>query len=311
MQKEEYYMTSLIKSENNAIKNIGVIGIGTMGRCMIQKLIESGFKVSIYDISVEAKHFAKEKGLCISESPANLADISELIILSLPGPAQVKQVVFGKDGIINTVKKGIIVVDTSTVDPSTTRNIAEKLTEIDIEYLDCPVLGRPSAVGKWLLPAGGNSDTLERVKPVLLTFSSNVILVGKSGAGNAVKLLNQMMFTVINAISVEVMAIADYCGVSKEVFYNTVANSSAATVSGLFKEVGKSIIENGFSHPSFTIDLLVKDTNLALQMAKEVNAPSVIAGMIQIYNEIAIANNLGKEDTSALYKVFKRHFTDK
>jgi len=146
---------------------------------------------------------------------------------------------------------------------------------------------------------------------VLLTFSSNVILVGKSGAGNAVKLLNQMMFTVINAISVEVMAIADYCGVSKEVFYNTVANSSAATVSGLFKEVGKSIIENGFSHPSFTIDLLVKDTNLALQMAKEVNAPSVIAGMIQIYNEIAIANNLGKEDTSALYKVFKRHFTDK
>ncbi len=304
-------MTSSIESENNAIKNIGVIGIGTMGRCMVQKLIESGFKVSVYDISAEAKYFAKEKGLNISESPAELVETSELIILSLPGPTQVKQVVFGKDGIINSTKKGAIVVDTSTVDPSTTRNIAEKLTEIGIEYLDCPVLGRPSAVGKWLLPAGGNSDALEKVKPVLLTFSSNVILVGKSGAGNAVKLLNQMMFTVINAISAEVMAIADYCDIPKEVFYNTVASSSAATVSGLFKEVGKSIIENGFSRPSFTIDLLVKDTNLALQMAKEANAPSVIAGIMQIYNEIAIASGLGKEDTSALYKVFKRHLIDK
>jgi len=228
--------------------------------------------------------------------------------MSLPGPVQIEQVVFGDNGIVNGLKEGDIVVDTSTVDPATTRSVAGRLAEYGVKYLDCPVLGRPSAAGKWLLPTGGDADTLEKVKPVLLSFASDAVLVGQNGAGNAVKLLNQMMFTVINAVSSEVLAISDHCGVSREVFYKTVASSSAATVSGLFKEVGKTIIADDFAQPAFTVDLLIKDTQLALQMAKNAGAPSVIAATAQIYNEIAAANGLGKEDTSSLYKVFKRHF---
>ena len=132
--------------------------------------------------------------------------------------------------------------------------------------------------------------------------------MGDHGAGNALKLLNQLMFSCINAISSEVMAICDHVGIKKEVFYDTVASSSAATVSGLFREVGKSIVNDAFDVPAFTVDLLLKDAKLAIQMAKDADAPSVIAGTVQLYNEIAHAEGLGMQDTSALYKVFNRHY---
>jgi hypothetical protein len=143
---------------------------------------------------------------------------------------------------------------------------------------------------------------------VLLTFAANAIPVGEHGAGNALKLLNQMMFTCINAVSSEVMAIAKHVGVDPQVFYQTVASSSAATVSGLFREVGKNIVNDDFNHPAFTVDLLIKDTKLALQMAQDSDAPSFIAGYAQMYNELAHANGHGNEDTSALYKVFAKQY---
>jgi 3-hydroxyisobutyrate dehydrogenase-like beta-hydroxyacid dehydrogenase len=159
-----------------------------------------------------------------------------------------------------------------------------------------------------MLPTGGNPEALEKAKPVLLTFAANAIPVGDHGAGNALKLLNQLMFSCINAISSEVMAICDHVGIDKQVFYDTVAGSSAATVSGLFKEVGKSIVTDGFETPTFTVDLLIKDAKLGLQMAKDADAPSVIAGTVQMYNEIAHGEGLGAQDTSALYKVFSQHY---
>ena len=182
------------------------------------------------------------------------------------------------------------------------------MAETGAAYLDCPILGRPSATGKWMLPTGGDERALEYVKPVLLTFAADAIPVGGPGAGNALKLLNQMMFSCINAISSEVMAICDHVGIDRKVFYDTVASSSAATVSGLFREVGKCIVSEGYNAPAFTVDLLIKDTKLALQMAKDAGAPSLIAGTVQLYNELASADGLGGQDTSALYKLFQRQF---
>jgi 3-hydroxyisobutyrate dehydrogenase-like beta-hydroxyacid dehydrogenase len=159
-----------------------------------------------------------------------------------------------------------------------------------------------------MLPTGGEPAALERARPILLTFAANAVSVGDSGAGNALKLLNQIMFTCINAVSSEVMAICEHVGIDKKVFFDTVGGSSAATVSGLFREVARNIVEENFNAPAFTVDLLIKDTKLALQMAKDADAPSVIAGTVQMYNEIAHAQGLGAQDTSALYKVFSQHY---
>ncbi len=290
------------------IEKVGLIGCGRMGKCMLQSMQDKGFSVMAYDKFTAAAESAKEMGAEIVLTPAELAAHASVILMSLPGPVQLQEVLFGEAGLKEGLTSDHVVIDTSTVDPQTTRINAKGVEETGAVYLDCPILGRPSATGKWMLPTGGNPEALEKVKPVLLTFASDAVAVGDHGAGNALKLLNQLMFSCINAISSEVMAICDHVGIDKEVFYNTVAGSSAATVSGLFREVGKSIVNDGYDTPAFTVDLLIKDAKLGLQMAKEADAPSVIAGTVQLYNEIAHAEGLGMQDTSALYKVFSRHY---
>lgn len=300
-------MTSWTGS-NKPIEKVGLVGCGRMGKCMLKSMLEGGFQVVAYDKFPAAAEGAREMGAETAATPEELAKVSQVIIMSLPGPAQLEEVLFGEHGLKAGLTSDHVVVDTSTVDPATTRKNAEGVETTGAAYLDCPILGRPSATGKWMLPTGGNAEALEKVKPILKTFASDAISVGDHGAGNALKLLNQLMFSCINAISSEVMAICDHVGIKKEVFYDTVASSSAATVSGLFREVGKSIVNDAFDAPAFTVDLLLKDAKLAIQMAKDADAPSVIAGTVQLYNEIAHAEGLGMQDTSALYKVFNRHY---
>lgn len=301
-------MTSWTGSDKK-IEEIGVVGCGRMGKCMIQGLLDSGYSVTGYDKFPAAAESAAAMGASTAATPAELAKRCTVILMSLPGPIQLTEVISGQDGLMDTLTSDHVVIDTSTVSPSTSRANAAVVAQVGAAYLDCPVLGRPSAAGKWLLPTGGPKEALEKVMPVLKTFAANAVHVGDSGSGNALKLLNQMMFTCINAISSEVMAICDHVGIDKAVFYDTVASSSAGTVSGLFKEVGRCIVDEAYETPAFTVDLLIKDTRLALEMAKESKAPSVIAGTVQMYNEIATANGLGGEDTAALYKVFSGHYT--
>ncbi len=300
-------MTSWTKLKSK-VETVGLVGCGRMGCCMLDVMLKGGFKVVVYDAFPAATERAVGMGGVAAKSPADLASKSDMVLLSLPGPAQIEGVLFGEDGVVAGIGKGKVLVDTSTVDPETTRKNAAKFEETGSAYLDCPILGRPSATGKWMLPTGGNPEALEYVKPVLLTFASAAIPVGDHGAGNALKLLNQMLFTCINAISCETMAIAEKVGLDPKVFCETVGASSAATNCGLFREVTKNIVADDFTHPAFTVDLLIKDAKLALQMAKDADAPSVIAGTVQMYNEIAHADGLGNQDTSAVYKVFKRHY---
>lgn len=300
-------MTSWTES-NKPIEAVGLIGCGRMGCCMLESILRAGYSVVAFDKFPAAVQRAREMGAETADSPAGLAKRARVVLMSLPGPAQLEEVLFGQNGLREGLTGDHVVIDTSTVDPQTTRHNAERVMATGAAYLDCPVLGRPSATGKWMLPTGGSAEALEYVKPILLTFAANAVSVGGPGAGNALKLLNQMMFSCINAISSEVMAICDHVGIDKKVFYDTVASSSAATVSGLFREVGGCIVNDAYETPAFTVDLLIKDTKLALQMAKDASAPSLIAGTVQMYNELASADGLGTQDTSALYKVFERHY---
>jgi len=295
--------------DSKTINAVGLIGCGNMGRKMAERLVSAGYKLYVYDSFPAFLEFVHNIGAETVSSTGDLAQRCNVIIMSLPGPAQVEDAIFSLDGMHKNLGSDHVIVDTSTVDPGTTRKMSEQVSEKGSAYLDAPILGRPSAAGKWMLPVGGEEKVLDYVKPVLLTFAANAVLVGPQGAGNALKLLNQLMFSAINAVSSEVLAISTRVGIGKEVFYRIVAESSAATVSGLFKEVGKTIVNNSFEEPNFTVDLLLKDAKLALQMAKDAGAPSVVAGNVQRYNEIASQSGLGSLDSSALYKVFCQNFS--
>ena len=245
-------MTSWTGS-NEPIKKAALIGCGRMGCCMLEGLVKAGYEVAAYDRFPAAVERAESLGAQGVSTPAEAARAAKVVLMSLPGLAQLEEVLFGPEGLKEALTAEHVVIDTSTVDPETTRRNAAGVAEAGAAYLDCPVLGRPSAAGKWMLPTGGDGRALEYVRPVLRTFAADAVHVGGPGAGNALKRLNQMMFSCINAISSEVMAICEHVGIDKKVFYDTVASSSAATVSGLFREVGKCIVNEGYSAPAFKI----------------------------------------------------------
>jgi 3-hydroxyisobutyrate dehydrogenase-like beta-hydroxyacid dehydrogenase len=289
---------------NEMIKIVGVIGAGNMGGGIVEKLVEADYQVFACDPSAKAQERAKGFGAQIAGSPREVAETTDMIVLSLPGPKEIEGVVAGEGGILEGLKPEQIVADASTVDPGTSKRMAEMVSGKGGFYLDTPVLGRPSAVGRWLLPVGGDEKALERAKPVLETFAKKTVHVGASGAGNALKLLNNLMFSAINAVTAEVLAIAAKSDISPKLLYETIDESGAATVSGLFHEAGRKIVERDFD-ALFAMDLLCKDVRLGIQMAKELGAPPPLTSFVQTLNEITQSRGFGAEDTCALVKVFE------
>ncbi|MFA9403699.1 MAG: NAD(P)-dependent oxidoreductase [Anaerolineales bacterium] len=298
-----------MSSKNPAAPNpvntpIGLIGVGTMGRLILRCLIDAGYPVIVHDVSAEAIGLAESWGAEVVNTPAKVSSACKFVLLCLPGPVETERTVCGEDGLLIHVKPDHIIIDLSTSDPSTTVRLAEETAENHGAFLDAPILGRPASIGNWVLPVGGDHRSLERSRPILESFASRAVLVGPPGAGHTLKLLNQLMFSTINAITAEIMALCSLTELSPETLFTTIADSGAATVSGLFRENGKKIIERDFES-IFSIDLLFKDTDLGIKMARGYGASAVVAELVQKQNEIARSTGLGEEDSSALVKVYE------
>lgn len=285
--------------------NVGIIGVGTMGSKMAGKLINAGYAVFARDIDEAAEERARKLGAKVVNSPKEVAEYTEIILLSLPMPSDVKEVVLEEDGILTNPKNNRIIVDLSTVDPFSTQHNTEEAKKVGVCYIDAPVLGRPQKCGNWTLPVGGDKKDLEKVRKVLEILAAKIIYVGPSGYGNIVKLLNNMMLGAINSVTAEILAICTKLGMSPKVLYETIANSGAASVSNLFKELGPKILNRDFE-PLFAIDLLHKDVGLGIQMAKQVGVPLFVSEANQRLNEMARLMGFGKEDTASVIKVYEK-----
>ena len=283
---------------------VGLIGLGIMGYASAKNIAAAGHPLTIFDISGSALEKAEKLGAAKARNPAELAETSEIVLMFLPGPADVEQCVAGPQGLLSGNRSGFVIVDMSTVDPGVIQRMAERSHQQDIGYLDAPVLGRPIAVGKWALPVGGDAEELARCRGVLECVASTIVHVGPSGTGNKIKLLNQLMFGAINAITAEMMAIADKVGISPKRLYDTITASQAGTVSNLFKELGRHIVAEDYDDPAFTVDLLIKDIRLAVQMAKNHDAPPLLSRTVEHINEMARAQGFGGKDTSVMWKCF-------
>jgi len=283
---------------------VGIIGLGNMGFRMAESLIKASYTVLARDIGEKAEERARGLGAKVVKSPKEMAGFAQIILLSLPIPSDVKEAVLGGDGILANPRKDCVIVDLSTVDPFSTQQNAQRAKKNGVGYIDAPVLGRPQKCGNWTLPAGGDKGDLEKARKVLEVLASSIIHVGPSGCGNIVKLLNNMMFGAINSITAEILAICTKLGMSPKVLYETIANSGAASVSNLFKELGPKILNRDFE-PLFAIDLLHKDVSLGIKMAKQAGVPLFVSQANQLLNEMARLKGFGKEDTASVIKVYE------
>lgn len=281
--------------------NVGLVGVGTMGSKMAAALAGDPLALIIRDkVAGRAEQVATECSVDVADDLPALASAADIVLMSLPGPEDVAEVV---QGLLEAGSALEVIVDLSTVDPVSTRARAETARSRGIEYLDAPVLGRPARCGQWTLPVGGSPDALERVRPALERLATKIVHAGDSGAGNVIKLCNNLMFGAINAMAVESIEVARRLGVDLQVYFNTIAGSGAATVSNLFLEIAPKII-SGDTSPDFALDLLHKDNLLALDMARSAGAPLFVSSAVSCLNAMGKDQGLGALDTSALSRLF-------
>lgn len=286
--------------------NIGLCGGGVMGRRIVEALVAAGHSVVAYDVSESARRQVEKLGAEMSESPAAVMQTCSTVILVLPAPEHVRDCVTGEEGLlsrpIDHPDAAKTIVDMSTVDPDVSIEMSQTAKSARVAYLDAPILGRPDTVGNWALPVGGSPEDLAVVRPVLEVLASQIFEAGGVGAGNRIKLLNQLMFGAINAMTAEMMAIADRMGVSQRALYETITGSKAGTVSNLFKELGSRVVDERYTEPTFTVDLLVKDVRLASKMSREAGAPPLLSKAVEFINEAAQTAGYGQMDTSVMWK---------
>lgn len=280
---------------------IGVIGLGAMGFVMLAALRDAESDVIGFDVSDTARTKATEAGLRVAPSLEHLAEHSDVVLLSLPTPAIVTHVV---GQLIDAGAHGTIVLDTSTIDPATSIGAAQRLQEADNSYADCPVLGRPGAVGNWTIPVGGDEATFKRAQRALGPLA-RAVHVGTVGSAAIIKILNNMMLATINAVTAEALVLAEASGIDPGVFVDTVVDSGAASVSGLFKDIAPRAVHGDFE-PVFSVDLMRKDNELALQLAQQHAVPVSVANAAQTLTTMAVASGLGAEDSAAVVKALEQ-----
>jgi 3-hydroxyisobutyrate dehydrogenase len=249
---------------------LGFVGTGTMGNPMARCLIDAGHQVTVHDLRREATANLCDLGARWAEDPRAVAEASEVVFTSLPGPAEVEQ---AATGILAGLTSGGGYVDMTTNAPGVVRRIAEACRARGVGMLDAPVSGRPPAM---TIMAGGDAATFAAYRPLLAAMGRNIFHVGEIGAGCIAKLVTQYLGYANLIVALEGMLIGAKAGIDLGVLAQIVPVSAGA--SRTFDNIPRSVLAGTFTAGG-TLDIVAKDVHLACALAREVGAPAP-SGMI-------------------------------
>lgn len=292
-----------------AVARIAFIGLGTMGLPMAGHLAAAGHEVVGCDIDPSR---AEELGVPFAPTPAKACERAELAILSLPSPNVVEEVALGADGLAATLPAGGVVIDMSTSPPSLARRLAAELERQGLDFLDAPVSGGPIGAEDATLAimVGGRHEVFERCRPILRLLGSRVEHVGTAGAGQAVKLCNNLIVAATMAAMSEACDLLEREGIDPAQAYEvfTHATSDSAVMRRRFPLPGVRP-EHPASHayaPLFRLDLLRKDLALALELAAEHAIRLPVTETAAAAYDTALQAGLGGLDYSAVHLTRRR-----
>ena len=284
---------------------IGFIGLGAMGGNMARRLAGLGFTVAGYDPSAANAKRSGDAGVKVVDSPAAAADGADFVLSSVPDPAAIRRSYLGPDGVLTRVRKGMILIDLSTIDPATWREVAAAAAKHGVDALDAPVSGGPAdaGAGKLIFLIGGEASVVERARPVLDALGSAINHVGPLGTGLIVKLVNNVMSVCNVVVAAEAMALGVKAGIEPQALFDMLSTSGGR--SHHFNKRFPNVLAGDFS-PSFSIALSRKDLGLALDMAADLGVPMLAAGAVKQVYEAARAAGLAGEDMAAVTKLYER-----
>lgn len=248
------------------MKNIGVIGLGNMGRGMALSLKRGGFNVIGTDALAATRASLALEGISIRASIGEVIADCDMVVLSLPTAAIVEDVVAGAGGIIENAKPGVLVVDTSTSHPDTTRRLSEKLNAAGMHMLDAPVSGGPKGAitGTMAMVIGGTAHDLARAEPVLAAMTSKRVHVGATGAGHVAKIANNLFAAAHLLVAGEVTRMAAMAGVPTEQLLQGINAGSGRSF--ITEHSFPVWILNDKFDSGFTMKLMRKDVRLSQEL---------------------------------------------
>jgi 3-hydroxyisobutyrate dehydrogenase-like beta-hydroxyacid dehydrogenase len=275
---------------------VGFIGLGNMGGGMAGNIQKAGYPLVVYDTRPEAMRPFLEREARPAKSPAEVAQLSEIIFTSLPGPKEVEAVAVGTQGVLEGIKAGGIYVDLSTSRPTLIRQIEPLFRQKGAYVLDAPVSGGKTgaATRNLAVMVGGEREIYERIKPILEAFGDKVFYAGSIGAGSVCKLVHNMIGHGIRQAIAEGLTLGVKAGVEADALWECVRRGAVGRMSGLHEGLPRTVFRGQFEPASFALALSRKDIALATELGREYNVPMPVANIAE---QIAIeAMNRGWAD---------------
>lgn len=283
---------------------VGFIGLGAMGRPMVGHLLRGGHQMSVFARRAEAAAPLVEAGARACATPAEVARNADVVFTMVTSNADVEQVTLGADGIVQGAAAGSVVVDMSTIAPSTARRIAQGLAARGIDMLDAPVSGGTAgaAAATLAIMVGGRGDVLERVRPLFDLLGKTIVHIGDHGAGQVAKACNQIIMVSVIEAAAEALHLANAAGVdSAKVREALLGGSAQSRVLELF---GARMVARDF-RPGVEARLHHKDFGLVLREAADLGVPLPIGAQVWQQLNALMGRGMAHDDTASLLSVLE------
>jgi len=257
------------------METVGFIGLGNMGGGMSTNIQRAGYPLVVFDVREEVTRPLLEGGAKLANSPAQVAELSDVTFSSLPGPKEVESVVLGDEGVLEGIRPGSIYIDLSSSRPTLIRELEPKFRQKGCYVLDAPVSGGKSGAdsGNLAVMVGGDREIFERVKPVLDAFGDKVFYAGAIGAGSICKLVHNMIGHSVRQAIAEGLTLGVKAGVEPEAVWECMRRGSLGRMRILHEGLVRTMFRGTFEPASFALNLAYKDISLATELAKEYNVP--------------------------------------
>jgi 3-hydroxyisobutyrate dehydrogenase-like beta-hydroxyacid dehydrogenase len=285
-------------------ESVGFIGVGNMGNPMAGNVLKS-FPMVVFDLHAPAMANLVAAGAKAGASAHDVVDRCEVVLTCLPASPDVEAAYLGPEGLIARARPGSVLVDLSSVLPSTPRTLEPAATARGVHFLESPVSGGVAGAraATLALMVGGDPGVLERVRPILRCIGPNIFHVGPVGAGNTVKAINNMMASVNSLAMMEGVAVGVKAGLDPMTVYEVVKASSGG--SKALERIVTNVVPRKFE-PGFKVRLMNKDLDTFNTIAKELHVPVAFANVAQRYQQAAMAAGLADMDTSVCMTIIER-----